>query len=243
MNKIIILKQCTVEGLVVKLPAGQLDRKLYEEVANALNLIGGKWVGRKVMGFVFDEDPTDLLAQIAGGENRNLKKEFQFFATPPELAEYVVRMAEIGPDDMICEPSAGSGSMVNAVQKLFGQTRMVYGYEIMPINQSRLSKISHFELLGPDFLACDKKFDRFIANPPFSNNQDIEHIRKMYDCLQPGGRVVTICSKHYQMASGKKETTFSDWLHELNAYVVDIPAGTFKESGTQIATVLIRIDK
>ena len=77
-----VLQNCTVEGTVVKLPNVQLDRKLYQEVAKALELIGGKWKGGKVFGFVFATDPTDLLHQIANGEKGNLKKEFQFFATP-----------------------------------------------------------------------------------------------------------------------------------------------------------------
>lgn len=38
-----VLQNCTIEGNVVKLPSEQLDRKLYQEVAKALELIGGKW--------------------------------------------------------------------------------------------------------------------------------------------------------------------------------------------------------
>lgn len=77
MTKEQVLQNCTVEGNVVKLPSEQLDRKLYQEVAKALELIGGKWKGGKVFGFVFATDPTDLLKEIANGEKRNLKKEFR----------------------------------------------------------------------------------------------------------------------------------------------------------------------
>src|SRR5664279_1824434 len=59
-----VLSRCTIEGNVVKLPTEQLDRKLYQEVAQSLNLIGGVWKGGKVFGFVFKEDPTELLNQI-----------------------------------------------------------------------------------------------------------------------------------------------------------------------------------
>ena len=37
-----VLQNCTVDGNVVKLPNIQLERKLYQEVAKALKLIGGK---------------------------------------------------------------------------------------------------------------------------------------------------------------------------------------------------------
>jgi hypothetical protein len=73
-----ILSKCTVDGNIVKLPEDQLERKLYLEVAKSLNLIGGKWKGGKVQGFVFLTDPTELLSEIANGGDRNLKKEFQF---------------------------------------------------------------------------------------------------------------------------------------------------------------------
>jgi hypothetical protein len=58
-------------------------------------LIGGKWKGGKVFGFVFATDPTELLDQIANGEKRNLKKEFQFFATPEKLADELVYLADL----------------------------------------------------------------------------------------------------------------------------------------------------
>ena len=50
MTKEEVLQKCTVEGNVVKLPNKQLDRKLYQEVAKALELIGGKWKGGIVTG-------------------------------------------------------------------------------------------------------------------------------------------------------------------------------------------------
>ncbi len=70
-----VLQQCTVEGNIVKLPAVQLERKEYKEVKKQLELIGGKWKGGKTQGFVFEEDPTELLEQISNGEKRNLKSE------------------------------------------------------------------------------------------------------------------------------------------------------------------------
>lgn len=93
MDKIEIFQKCTVQGMVVKLPDIQLERKEYTEVKKALELIGGTWKGGKTFGFMFKEDPTDLLAELANGGNRNLKKEFQFFATPDKLADELVQLA------------------------------------------------------------------------------------------------------------------------------------------------------
>lgn len=239
-----ILQKCTVEGNIIKLPPGQLERKLYMDVAKSLELIGGKWKGGKVMGFQFKEDPTDLLAQIASGEKRNLKKEFQFFATPDDLATEMVQWAGIVAGDIVLEPSAGQGAIIKAIQN-FMPGKMVNYFELMPLNQTILSDMPNTRFAGADFLKSkDQLWDKIIANPPFAKNQDIDHIRHMYDVLRPGGRIVTISSQHWQYATGKKETAFRDWLfEEVEASVNGIEAGAFEESGTKVKTFLIIIDK
>ncbi len=236
------LKNSKVEGMVVKLPEVQLDRKIYTEVKTKLELIGGKWKGNKVMGFVFNEDPTGLLSEIANGGNRNLKKEFQFFGTPDGLCDRLVELAEINDSHDILEPSAGQGAIIKAIHKVTSNT--VDCYEAMNVNKLFLDKLPNINFLGEDFLKHEgKQYDRIIANPPFSKNQDIDHVMKMWDCLKFGGRIVSITSKHWQMSSNKKETAFKDFLKLYNAEIIEIEAGEFKESGTSIATVILVIDK
>jgi len=50
MNAQDIINQCYIQDGVVKLPEGQLERKLYTEVAARLEGIGGKWRGGKIFG-------------------------------------------------------------------------------------------------------------------------------------------------------------------------------------------------
>ncbi len=246
MNAQEVLNKCTVEGLVIKLPEQQLERKTYQEVAKSLQLIGGKWTGGKTSGFVFKEDPTDLLDQIRSGDKVNLKKEFQFFETPSSLADRLVELACIEEDHHVLEPSAGQGSIVKAVNRKF-PNKSVHVYELMPLNASILNKIKTVRFCGNCFLTQKLEsvglFDRIIANPPFSKNQDIDHIREMYNQLKKGGRIVSIASKHWQFAQGKKEQNFRTWLDSVQATVKEVDSGEFKQSGTTIATVIIIIDK
>lgn len=238
-----VLQQCTIDGNVVRLPEGQLTRKVYLEVADALNLIGGTWKGGKVKGFVFLIDPTDLLNKVANGEKKNLKKEFQFFETPKSIANWLVTLAAVKPEHTILEPSAGQGAIIEAVLRQIPEAN-VFAVELMDVNSHVLNQ-KGFKHRNADFLSLELSpiFDRIIANPPFAKNQDIDHIYKMYECTKPGGRVVSIASKHWQLSTNKKETNFRNWLEERKAFVCDIPAGQFKESGTSIATVAIVIDK
>lgn len=237
-----ILKQCTIDGLLVKLPDVQLERKLYSEVSKALELIGGKW-NRKEQAFLFKEDPTELLKQIQTGEQKNLKKEFQFFATPDEIADELVRLSNFNKTDKILEPSAGQGSIIKAIRKLYIDADIEF-CELMPLNASILLKMGE-KVIGDDFLQLDKKeyYDIIIGNPPFSKNQDITHIYKMYECLKSGGRIVTIASKHWEFSKNKKETEFRNWLDGLDCSIDYIDAGAFKNSGTMISSCIIIIDK
>ena len=250
MNKLEALQQCTVDGTTIKLPNVTLDRKVYLEVKTALELIGGKWKGGKVGGFVFATDPTELLQKVAGGEKVNPKKEFQFFGTPAELAKKMVAMADISPTSVILEPSAGQGAIVDEILKVTTDGNMVCICEKMPINRDILmkkydGKVEFLRVEDDDFLnhPDEVKYDSIIANPPFSKNQDIEHIQKMYTLLQEGGTLVAISSTHWEHSQNNKERAFKQWLDVVGAYQEDIPAGAFKESGTSIATKLIMIQK
>ena len=243
MTKEQVLQECTVEGNVVKLPNIQLDRNEYLEVKKALELIGGKWKGGKVAGFVFATDPTDLLNQVANGEKRNLKKEFQFFATPEKLADELVEIAELEQHDTILEPSAGQGAIIKAINKVCDCVPDCF--ELMDVNTTILNKSGlRFKLLGDDFFKHNgKTYSKIIANPPFTKNQDIDHLKEMFEVLGRGGRLVCITSESWVNGSQKKQVAFRDWLEELDAEVIDIEKGAFKESGTMVGGKIVVVNK
>lgn len=240
-----ILQQCTIHGNVVKLPPGTLDRKLYQDVAKALQGIGGKW-NKKSDGFVFPHDPTEHLAKIQGGVKVNLQKEFQAFYTPKELAEeiawhlFMPRTGQV----RVLEPSAGRGALVKAVL-MVNPDAVIDVYELNPLNRPYLDALPNVTFLAEDFLAHESGaiYDYIIANPPFAGNADIDHFCRMYEHLSPGGRMAVIMSKHWQISDGRKEKAFLAWLEQEEAEISDIPPGAFKESGTNVATCLVILDK
>ena len=220
MTKEDVLKQCTVEGNVVKLPQGQLDKKLYGEVKKALEKIGGSWKGGKVFGFIFSSDPSELLSEIAGGVKRNIKKEFQFYATPTHLSKRLVELACLEDGDVILEPSAGQGSILDVVKAL-GLNVKIDCCELMPENKKVLED-KGYEVQWGDFLALneDWKYTKIIANPPFAKNQDIKHVRKMYNHLEDTGKVVAIMSTSWIQSSLKEAKAFKAWLDD-DGYFTD----------------------
>lgn len=242
MDKMEVLDQCVVDGLVVKLPDIKLDRKVYLDVAKVLELIGGRW-DRKNGGFLFKADPTQLLSQVASGDKVNLKKEYQFFATPADVADYLVTLAGIKPEHVILEPSAGHGAIIEAILRK-NPFANIFAIELMEQNSTILNQKGFNHERG-DFLKHPNQpvYDRIIANPPFNKNQDIDHIRHMVTLLKSGGRLVSVASNHWRDSRNKKESSFRDFIERLDAEIIDLRKGTFKESGTNISACIIIIDK
>ena len=110
-----ILSRCTVDGNTLYLPDEQLDRKTYTAVNKCLVNIGGKW-NRKAKGHVFDHDPSDDLdSMLLTGETVDMKKVYQFFPTPKEIAQQMCRMAELDNDCVVLEPSCGRGDLADEI--------------------------------------------------------------------------------------------------------------------------------
>lgn len=240
-----ILTNSTVINNSIKLPALQLDRKEYEDVKKTIEKMGGKWKGGSVCAFVFTINPSELLQEVLGGEKVNRKKEFQFFATPKKLVEKMVYLADINKKDILLEPSGGQGAIIEVINEKFPEIKVNY-FELMPENRIILeSKNLNCKFLGEDFLSIDTtmKFDKIIANPPFTKNQDIEHLMKMYECLNENGVIVCITSCSWYIGNTKKQNEFKQWLKNVNAETEEIEEGTFKESKTNVKTILIKIKK
>ena len=146
-------------------------------------------------------------------------------------------------DDTVLEPSAGRGALIKAVHRACPSV-MVECYELMPENREFLHSLGNVILLGEDF-AKDSvgSYSKIIANPPFANNQDIDHVRLMYERLEEGGTLAAITSPHWKFASEKKCAAFRQWIDEVHGQVFEIGAGEFKESGTGISTMAVVIKK
>ena len=76
-----IIKECSVDGNILRLPQMELSREDYLAVKKAIEKYGGKWKGGKTFGFVFaDRDAADVIDSMVNGFG-DIKKDFQFFST------------------------------------------------------------------------------------------------------------------------------------------------------------------
>ena len=235
-----ILSECTLEDNILRLPQVQFNKKVYLEVKNRILEAGGEW-NTQQNGFTFDFNAQRVFDILKSGKRCNLKQEFQYFATPDEIADIAVsKFSSLWEGCTILEPSAGRGALVKAVRRRCPNA-VVDCYELMPENIEHLEKVEGARIIGKDFCQCHGKYDRIIANPPFSNNQDIDHLYMMYERLNVGGELSCIVSQHWKFANDQKCSYFRQWLEMNEAQVTDFDNGEFKESGTIIATSLVYV--
>ena len=240
-----VLEQCRVEDDKVFLPETQLDRKLYQKVNKVLEALGGKW-NRKAKAHLFSDDPADALdsAMLTGSYVR-LNQELQFFPTPNEIITQMIDYAEktakrslVGMT--VLEPSAGDGAIV---KRLVEHGCSVICCEQHPPFREKLEKINGVTLLREtDFLKVDPNMiqvDAVVANPPFTKQQDVDHVRHMLRFLHLGSPLVSIMSSGVIFRETSKTKAFKDALAFHKHKFYDLPANSFKASGTGVNTVML----
>lgn len=166
-----------------------------------------------------------------------------YFPTPPAVVSLMLDYAQIGKLQSVCEPSAGSGAILDAIEERHPDRGATYIFEVNRTLVDILLK-KGYSPTGYDFMeAFGYKFDRIVMNPPFERLQDIDHVLKAYELLKPGGRIVSIMSPSPFFNSQKKASDFREWFENVGGEAHDLPEGSFKESGAMVNSKIVVIDK
>lgn len=242
-----ILSSSTVEANLIRLPAGKLDRKVYDEVNKALSALGGKW-DRRSQAHVFAEPAGDVLDEVLlTGEYRRTKQDFGQFDTPPEVVGRVINLAAIEPGMTVLEPSAGIGNIALAAAAAGAR---VMCYEIDQKRCETLVAVSARAerrldmVVQRDFLGADPApvYDRVLMNPPFAKQADIEHVSHAAKFLKPGGRLVAVMSASVTFRTDRRAASFRERVAAAGGVIEALPEASFKASGTAVSTVLVVFD-
>lgn len=215
--------------------------KNYTQVKEFLIKAGGKY---KKLGFEFNKDAQDIKDRLLEGETINDKKKFQLYETQPNEVKRIHELAEIDELHWVLEPSVGLGNLINDLPN----PMRIHCIEFNEDTYNEFKERGASRGLGlelADFLKVEPNptYDRIVANPPFNKNQDIKHIRHMYEFLNPGGRLVSVAGGSWLEGTQKIQKDFRAWLKKLNAHIEDIEDGAFKKSGANFASVIIVINK
>lgn len=160
----------------------------------------------------------------------------QLFQTPEDLAARLAGMFRTFGRTL--EPSAGLGRLYRAVRAVDSSCPVVL-VDSSPECCRELYRETEGDgqakLIAGDFLEMDVerlggRFDSIIANPPFKNGADANHIRHAMTLLNPGGRLVALC------ANGPKQRAR---LLPIATEWIDLPAGSFKSEGTNVEAAIV----
>lgn len=235
-----ILERCSIEGNAVRLPNEQLDRSTYQKVNKALELIGGKW-NKSAKAHLFQDSPLDIFDNLLlTGQVEDIKKVYQYFPTPKNVAKRVIEEACISKGNTVLEPSAGQGSLLSFIP----EGCVSKCYELMPDNAKVLAQ-KNIDVECIDFMSvpANPVFDRVVMNPPFTKQQDIDHVLHAYNFLKPGGILVAIVSESCFFRDNKKSVEFRELLSNIDSETTELEIGAFKESGTMVKTRIIKLIK
>lgn len=252
MNKIddevlTILRDASMEGCTVQLP-GQLDRRLYLRVDKVLQELGGRW-DRKARGHVFPSDARAWVEDaIEEGAFRGLKDMYQWFATPPEVAECLVDALSIPTSGsfLLLEPSAGDGAILRELSAHAGVLRVVAN-EIDPRHEAPLNAAMQLfpeaHVIWGDFLhqvpSTPPIFDFVVMNPPFSGGRAVAHVNHAMNFLRPGGRLAAVVPSGVQFRQDKAHTALRNRVLASGGSLTPLPSDSFRSVGTGVETMAL----
>jgi predicted RNA methylase len=248
-----VLKAATIDASSVKLGPERLSPDLWKKVAKVLTKAGGKWHTGK-QAHVFQIDPREPLGMaLEKGALLNVKSATQAFYTPESVAKRVVEIADVR-DRLVFEPSAGHGALADAC--MIAGCDKVLCAELDEASCAVLKKQGYEVALG-DFSKMTVEngmlgrwpsddlgaIERIVMNPPFTSGQDIKHVTTAFSILATGGILTAIMAPGWQTKQDKASAAFRDLVRRHGEVVEELPAGTFRESGTNVATVIVRLRK
>jgi len=183
--------------------------------------------------------------------------KLQQFSTPLPLAYLVVMAGQINSNDLVLEPSAGTGILAQFA-KLQGASLMLN--ELAEDRSKILRRLfPGVPLFGAnaeqinDYLAGQTKPSVVLMNPPFSASPNISnrnseatarHINAALQRLVPGGRLVTLTANWFSPQNLDWQQAFTK-IQETAQVVLSVGVNgkVYSKHGTQMDTRITVIDK
>lgn len=100
-------------------------------------------------------------AKLAGGNPKDERVEYDFYATDPKAVEKLLLKYSIN-GNKILEPCVGNGNIADTIKKFYTNVTDITGVDIVDRGYPNT--------IVQDFLSwqTDKKFEAIITNPPYS---------------------------------------------------------------------------
>jgi predicted RNA methylase len=221
-----------------------------DDLLARVNLLLAEYYGA-ALGAGADAVRGAARAEHSAQPNRTPARNFGFFPTPAAVAARAFEAADVGtpetrsgtyPRLSILDPSAGRGDLA---KPLTAAGHKVTCVEIQAALSNELGGQGHARTVHGDFfdmtLTDLGQFDRIVMNPPFDGRRDIDHVNHAVQFLAPGGVLVAIMSASVEFRETPKAIVFRQMIERMGGRIIDLPDGSFRESGTMVNTVLVTL--
>lgn len=164
-------------------------------------------------------------------------KDLQYYPTPTDVIDRVLGDIYIKPGMKVLEPSCGCGRIMDAIR---AKGAKPVGVEVDPGRANQARNKGH-SVLHDNFLETVPiaDFDAVIMNPPFYGRHYAKHVRHAMKFVKPGGTLVAILPVTARYDHGEFDNIEAGWYAIWN----DLPIGSFRESGTNINTTVLKLVK
>ena len=204
----------------------------------------------------------DAVAALEPSHTKRSEEQvrLQQFSTPLPLAYAALQAARIGPDDVVLEPSAGTGMLAVMAECALGGRAggALHLNEIAAVRAGLLAEIFPGAALSRH--NAESIADRLpnlrptvvLMNPPFSatpgigrirHDADLRHLRSAFPMLPPGGRLAAITSAHCVPGDDAWNTAFASLDDARVAFTMAIDGRAYARRGTGFDTRLTVLDR
>ncbi|WDD36216.1 strawberry notch family protein (plasmid) [Nostoc sp. UHCC 0926] len=200
-----------------------------------------------------------LLESLCPTHTRRSEEQLklQQFSTPLPLAYLVAMAGQINSNDLVLEPSAGTGILAQFA-KLKGASlmlnelaqdrnkilrRLFGGVPLFSVNAEQIN----------DYLAGKTQPSVVLMNPPFSSSPKVSnrnpdatprHVNSALQRLADGGRLVTISANWFSPSNPTWRETFTKIQEKATVVLsVGVNGKVYSKHGTQMDTRITVIDK
>ena len=261
-----------IENLVSKLDENEIYTIIeckditddeYDRLRWVMESYGGRW-NERCKGFKFnefdDEKLKSIKADLSAGfvnlsEEKRTRERDAFFPTPVKVVDKMILTANLKPDSIMLESSAGTGRILDEAKKVINS---VDNFVVIEMNGERQRILRDkgykvdfngtFEdsLKDSETLKKIKNCNKVVINPPFKNDSDVKHLLIRYMFCADNADVVSILQENSLYYDRQIHRVFKEFLSLIgkDAYeVVSLPAGSFKDELTTVDTVIFHIKK
>lgn len=160
-----------------------------------------------------------------------VSKDLQYYPTPVNVVKNIIdNYIYVRQGDKVLEPSCGCGRFLDYLKEK-GATSIGYEFDAGRVSEARAKGHT---VIQANFLEMPPKeeFDYVVMNPPFYGKHYAKHIQHAFKFLKQGGTLVAVLPVTARYDHGLVDGTWHD-----------LPVGSFKESGTNVNTTILKMYK